>query len=49
MAGLSFQLTSAQERVLSEIEADMRSGRPMNRLLQGDVGAAGPSFRFYPC
>lgn len=39
LSGLSFQLTSAQERVLSEIEADMRAGRPMNRLLQGDVGS----------
>ena len=39
LSGLSFQLTSAQERVLSEIEADIRAGRPMNRLLQGDVGS----------
>jgi len=39
MAGLPFRLTSAQERVLAEIERDMRSGRPMNRLLQGDVGS----------
>lgn len=39
IAGLPFQLTSAQERVLAEIERDMRSGRPMNRLLQGDVGS----------
>jgi ATP-dependent DNA helicase RecG len=39
IAGLPFKLTSAQERVLSEIERDMRSGRPMNRLLQGDVGS----------
>lgn len=39
ISGLPFRLTSAQERVLSEIERDMRSGRPMNRLLQGDVGS----------
>jgi len=35
---LRFQLTGAQERVLLEIEADMVSPHPMNRLLQGDVG-----------
>lgn len=35
---LPFQLTPAQERVLSEIQRDMASPRPMNRLLQGDVG-----------
>jgi ATP-dependent DNA helicase RecG len=35
---LGFPLTSAQERVLGEIEEDLRSPRPMNRLLQGDVG-----------
>src|SRR5690606_9615866 len=31
--------TLAQKRVLDEIESDMRSPRPMNRLLQGDVGS----------
>jgi len=36
---LPFDLTPAQERVLFEIEEDMRSGNPMNRLLQGDVGS----------
>ena len=36
---LPFQLTDAQQRVLAEIEADMRAARPMNRLLQGDVGS----------
>ncbi|HYB20304.1 MAG TPA: DEAD/DEAH box helicase, partial [Thermodesulfobacteriota bacterium] len=36
---LPFALTPAQERVLSEIEADMRQPHPMNRLLQGDVGS----------
>lgn len=35
---LPFELTSAQKRVLREIRADMKSGRQMNRLLQGDVG-----------
>jgi ATP-dependent DNA helicase RecG len=36
---LPFQLTGAQNKVLSEIRADLDSGRPMNRLLQGDVGS----------
>jgi len=39
LSSLSFGLTSAQKRVLGEIGADMRSPRPMNRLLQGDVGS----------
>jgi ATP-dependent DNA helicase RecG len=36
---LPFQLTPAQRRVIHEIVADMTSGSPMNRLLQGDVGS----------
>ena len=36
---LPFALTSAQRRVIAEIEGDMTSPRVMNRLLQGDVGA----------
>lgn len=36
---LPFQLTEAQKRVVREIHADMKSGRQMNRLLQGDVGS----------
>lgn len=36
---LPFQLTSAQKRVLKEIRGDMKTGRQMNRLLQGDVGS----------
>jgi ATP-dependent DNA helicase RecG len=39
ISSLPFQLTSAQKRVFAEIEADMRSTRSMNRLLQGDVGS----------
>jgi ATP-dependent DNA helicase RecG len=38
-SSLSFALTPAQERVLAEIEADLRRPHPMNRLLQGDVGS----------
>lgn len=36
---LPFELTGAQKRVLREIRDDMRHGRQMNRLLQGDVGS----------
>ncbi|MCP4360086.1 MAG: ATP-dependent DNA helicase RecG [Chloroflexi bacterium] len=36
---LPFELTAAQQRVIDEIMADMATGIPMNRLLQGDVGA----------
>lgn len=36
---LPFELTGAQKRVIREIRADMKSGRQMNRLLQGDVGS----------
>lgn len=36
---LPFQLTDAQKRVLAEMNADLTSGKQMNRLLQGDVGS----------
>lgn len=36
---LPFTLTGAQKRVVKEIQADLKSGRQMNRLLQGDVGS----------
>ncbi len=38
-AMLPFKPTDAQKRVIQEIVADMKATRPMNRLLQGDVGS----------
>ena len=34
-----FTLTSAQARVINDLRRDLASDRPMNRLLQGDVGS----------
>ncbi|KPC53410.1 ATP-dependent DNA helicase RecG [Amantichitinum ursilacus] len=39
LASLPFGLTGAQQRVLLEIEHDLAQPHPMQRLLQGDVGA----------
>ncbi|MCF0198541.1 MAG: ATP-dependent DNA helicase RecG [Bacteroidaceae bacterium] len=36
---LPFPLTEAQKRVIREMHGDMKTGRQMNRLLQGDVGS----------
>jgi RecG-like helicase/REP element-mobilizing transposase RayT len=36
---LPFDLTAAQERVITEVRRDLASTHPMNRLLQGDVGS----------
>ncbi len=38
-AMLPFKPTDAQKRVIQEIAEDMKAPRPMNRLLQGDVGS----------
>ena len=36
---LPFPLTTAQRRVIAEIDADLAAAHPMHRLLQGDVGS----------
>ena len=38
-AALPFSPTGAQRRAIGEIAADCVSGKPMNRLVQGDVGS----------
>lgn len=37
--GLPFVLTGAQQKTFVEVQKDLASGSPMNRLLQGDVGS----------
>ena len=39
IAALPFTLTSVQQNAIHDIRADLDSGKPMNRLLQGDVGS----------
>ena len=39
LAALPFKLTAAQEGAMADIFQDFQTGRPMNRLLQGDVGS----------
>src|SRR5258706_1102503 len=39
LTGLPFTLTSAQQTAIADIRADLDSGKPINRLLQGDVGS----------
>jgi len=39
LKSLPFELTAAQSKVIGEIRHDLKASRPMNRLLQGDVGS----------
>ena len=39
LESLPWPLTGAQSRALEQVRTDMTSAQPMNRLLQGDVGA----------
>lgn len=39
LAGVPFEPTAAQLRVMGEIRADLARSHPMHRLLQGDVGS----------
>ena len=39
LVGLPYELTASQQKVLAEIRADLASGHPMHRLLQGEVGS----------
>ncbi|MGD8450199.1 MAG: ATP-dependent DNA helicase RecG [Phycisphaerae bacterium] len=48
-ARFPFALTAAQDEVVGEIAADLASGRPMTRLLQGDVGSGKTVVALYAC
>jgi ATP-dependent DNA helicase RecG len=39
LSALPFALTNTQKKAVADIRTDLKSGRPMNRLLQGDVGS----------
>ena len=41
-----FELTGAQRRAIADVSADLGRDRPMNRLLQGDVGSGKTAVAF---
>lgn len=46
---LPYQLTTAQNRVIGEIQADLNRRHPMQRLVQGDVGSGKTLVAFAAC
>jgi ATP-dependent DNA helicase RecG len=48
-ARFPFELTPSQNQVVREIAGDLTSGRPMTRLLQGDVGSGKTVVALYAC
>ncbi|MEW6252390.1 MAG: DEAD/DEAH box helicase, partial [Planctomycetota bacterium] len=48
-ARFPFTLTASQDQAAREIVADLTSGRPMTRLLQGDVGSGKTVVALYAC
>ena len=48
-ASFPFQLTGAQIRAIADINQDMAQGRPMLRMLQGDVGSGKTVVAFWGC
>ncbi len=48
-ARFPFALTASQDRVVADIRRDLGSGRPMTRLIQGDVGCGKTVVALYAC
>ncbi len=49
LASLGFELTSAQQRSIFQINKDLSSNQPMLRLLQGDVGSGKTIVAVFAC